>query len=76
MAIWEMNASGGVLASSTIGGVGATWHVADVGDYNGDGKDDIFWRRDDGLLAVWNMNGFATLSTGTTGSIGSDWHVI
>ena len=24
------------------------WHVVGTGDYNGDGRDDVLWRRDDG----------------------------
>lgn len=29
------------------------WHVASIGDFNGDGKDDLALRRDDGWLTDW-----------------------
>ena len=29
------------------------WHVEGVGDFNGDGKDDILWRNDAGLTITW-----------------------
>jgi hypothetical protein len=30
-----------------------SWHIAATGDFNGDGKDDIFWRADTGHLSDW-----------------------
>ena len=40
------------------------WTVAEVGDFNGDGKADILWRNStDGTLGVWTMNGTAVQST-------------
>ena len=50
--------------------------MAGVGDNNGDGADDIFWRNDDGLLAVWTMNGLTIASTSVTGSVGTEWGII
>ena len=29
------------------------WHVVGTGDFNGDGRDDILWRNDDGSLSDW-----------------------
>ncbi len=31
----------------------ASWQVADIGDFNGDGYDDIVWRNDDGSFTNW-----------------------
>jgi hypothetical protein len=42
----------------------AVWSVAGVGDLDGDGKADIFWRNVSGEDAVWLMNG-------TTKAVGS-----
>ncbi len=30
------------------------WEVADTGDFNGNGRDDILWRRSDGMVSVWD----------------------
>lgn len=53
--VWNGNA----FAYGNIGqGPGAGWVVAGLGDVDGDGKDDIFWRNTgNGQFAVWLMNG-------------------
>jgi len=33
------------------------WHIAGLADFDGDGKDDIFWRHDNGWNAIWLMDG-------------------
>ena len=35
----------------------ATWHIVEVGDFNGDGQSDILWHNDNGALSEWLMNG-------------------
>ncbi len=35
----------------------ASWHVVEIGDFNGDSNSDILWRNDSGALAEWLMNG-------------------
>jgi ELWxxDGT repeat protein len=60
--LWQMNGttitSGGAVTS---GGVAvspdASWHVVEIGDFNGDGNSDILWRNDSGVLSEWLMNG-------------------
>ena len=55
-----------------------TWHVAGVGDFNGDGRDDILWRNDDGTITDWLSNANGTFSASTTFStyVPTDWHVV
>ena len=69
LAGWLMN--GGSIQSSgilTSGGVpvtpGATWSVAGISDFNGDGNADVLWRNSDGTLADWTMNGTTIMSSG------------
>lgn len=33
------------------------WKPVGTGDFNNDGKTDILWRRDDGSVSVWLMDG-------------------
>ena len=62
LAEWQMN--GSTIASSdriTFAGIAvtpdATWHVVEIGDFNGDGSSDVLWRNDNGAMAQWLMNG-------------------
>ena len=59
--IWNLTADGrgGVTigASGNVGdNPGPAWHPRRVGDYNGDGHNDVFWQHDNGSLAVWSLN--------------------
>jgi hypothetical protein len=49
--------------------------VAQVGDYNGDGKSDILLLDAAGDLAVWLMNGAAVSSSLGIGNVGTTWQV-
>jgi WD40 repeat protein len=59
--IWEMN--GTQLVDAGLVGSGPmplSFHVAGVGDFDGDGKADVLWRGDDGTVEIWDMNGLGT----------------
>ena len=56
--------------------VGPDWQIAEAtGDYNGDGRSDILWRNDNGLVAVWEMDG-ASATFGVAGVLGADWLLV
>lgn len=42
------------------------WNVAGTGDFNGDGRDDILWPRDDGLTYIWERNGSSIVHAAPT----------
>ncbi len=81
--LWRNSATGQVVAwtlagttlsgSGSLGVVNATMTILSTGDFNGDGRDDILWRRSDGAVLTWEMNGFTTLSSGTITSLGASW---
>ena len=53
--------------------------TAAKGDFSQDGKADIIWQRDDGYLAVWNMNGASTISSSSLnpGRVGDPaWRIV
>jgi hypothetical protein len=58
-----------IVSQGLLPNVDTSWAVVGHGDYNGDGKADILWRKNDGTNYVWHVNG-ATISGGLL-SIGS-----
>jgi V8-like Glu-specific endopeptidase len=36
---------------------GTDWTIVGNGDFNGDGHGDVLWTHDQGLVAIWDMNG-------------------
>ena len=54
------------------------WHVAGTGDFNGDGRDDILWRSDNGAMSNWlgNANGgFTDNGSASFTTVSTDWYV-
>jgi phospholipase/lecithinase/hemolysin len=49
---------------------------AAVHDVNGDGKSDIVWRDTSGDIAVWEMNGAATIANGALGNVPTTWSIV
>jgi hypothetical protein len=65
--IWQMNGSKVVSSSLTsTPSLDSSWKAAGTGDFNGDGKSDILWRKDSGAAVVWQMNGAAVVSSSLT----------
>ena len=55
-----------------------SWQIVEVGDYNGDGRDDILWRRDDGAFTSWLAQGngsFVSNDANAFTTLPSAWHV-
>ena len=63
LAVWDMNKSGAIGSGGfvTSGGVivapDASYSVAAISDFSGDGKADVLWRNTSGSLIEWLMNG-------------------
>jgi hypothetical protein len=70
------------IGSTIVPAPGADWHLLSTDDFDGDGKGDLFWRTDDGTLAIWQMDGTQIKSadyirSGATiiKTPGPDWHI-
>jgi len=66
--VWLMNGASitsgnAVTFNGAAVSVDASWHVVEVGDFDGDGNADVLWRSDNGALAQWLMNGSQILSS-------------
>ncbi len=66
--VWLMNGASITSGNAvTFNGaavtVDASWHVVEVGDFDGDGNADVLWRNDNGALAQWLMNGSQVASS-------------
>ncbi len=75
LALWQMNgttitSSGSITFDGTAVAPDASWHIVEIGDFNGDGKSDIVWRNDNGAVAEWLMNGSAITQTVTPAASG------
>ena len=73
---WLMNGSSIIGSGSvTLGGTPVnpdpSWHVVEIGDFNGDARADILWRNDNGAMAEWFMKGTAIVGTATPSSGGA-----
>jgi serralysin len=80
MVDWIGNANGGFTANwaNAPAGVGPEWHVAEIGDFNGDGHADILWRNDNGAITDWlgtSNGGFTDNSMLAATTIDTNWHV-
>jgi uncharacterized protein len=67
VAIWTMNGAT-VLSSSLTStpSLDSNWQIAGTGDFNGDSKADILWRKDTGATDIWQMDGTNVVSSTLT----------
>ncbi len=62
-------------AGTGLDRVSTSWNIEGVGDFNGDRTDDILWRKNDGTVAIWNIDGNSLdVSTGL-GRVSTDWEI-
>ena len=56
VAIWNMH-RGGTYTAWFPGGAGSGWDIYKAGDFDADGREDLFFRNADGTTAIWYMAG-------------------
>jgi hypothetical protein len=57
--------------------VSPNWHIVGIGDFNGDSRDDLLWRHDDGRVHNWltNSNGGFSVNASWGAGVPTDWRV-
>ena len=74
--------SGGAFVSNDANAwqwVPNDWKVAGTGDFNGDGRDDIIWRNDNGTFTSWlgqASGGFISNDAHAWTPVAKSWHVV
>ena len=70
-----------VISGTTItqnvdfGAVPLTWSISGIGDFDGNGSEDILWRDTSGNVGMWLMNGTSILSTAVLGAMPLTWTI-
>ncbi|KRD34049.1 MULTISPECIES: FG-GAP-like repeat-containing protein [unclassified Lysobacter] len=76
VAVWTLR-DGKVQEQALIGNVGTGWSAAQVGDFDGDGRGDLFWIKDDGSSAsLWLLDGAKLKSARAITYTGGDWSLV
>jgi hypothetical protein len=77
VAIWQLSEARLTGFSIPEGRMGSEWHVASLGDFNGDHNTDVLWENTTGNFNVWSLNDLALQSTvDFSAQIGSERHII
>jgi hypothetical protein len=81
MSDWTGMSNGGFHdnAANAYTNVPTSWHVAAIGDYNGDAIDDILWRNDNGNMTDWlgaANGGFVDNGANAYTNVPTSWHVM
>src|SRR5579862_7179549 len=54
---WGLGAGGVILDAVFLGNMPVSWHIAGVGDFDGDGHQDLLWENHaDGTRLIWFMD--------------------
>ena len=78
---WLAQANGGFAsndANSLFNAIPNVWRIVGTGDFNGDGRDDVVWRRNDGAFTEWLAQpngGFASNDANAWELVPTSWRV-
>jgi hypothetical protein len=76
--VYLMNESGLIQSKLSINTIpGTEWQIADILDLDGDGKDDLFWRKtSDNRAHIYLMNGAEIKGRGDSTPVSAAWQII
>jgi hypothetical protein len=75
VAIWLLTGLS-VFQIGSLGVVPSDWSIAEIGDFNKDGRSDILWRdTSTGDTAIWFMNGLQILVALGVGNVPPTWTI-
>lgn len=76
---WQTDA-GGTSSTQNVftANVPTNFRIDAVGDWNGDGRDDLVWRDNAGFFTTWQFNagGNTTTQNVFTANVPNDWHIV
>jgi hypothetical protein len=61
--------------ATVLGNPPTSWHIAETGDFNSNGKSDVLWVDNTGNVGIWFMNGTNVASVTIYGNVGTNWTV-
>jgi Ca2+-binding RTX toxin-like protein len=78
---WLGTGDGGYTpnAANALQSVSNDWQIVGIGDFNGDGRDDIMWRSSDGHITNWlgtGSGGFTDNAANAYNAVSTDWQVV
>jgi Ca2+-binding RTX toxin-like protein len=78
--VWLSNEGVGVNGFNGVGlgVIDSSWQIQQTGDFNGDGKNDILWRNEDGTVNIWNSDagiGYRGFTGQGFGQIDNSWQI-
>src|SRR6516162_3752187 len=76
-AYWLMNDSVRVGDGTNLQSTGPTWHVKALVDQDNKGPDfsDLVWQNDNGLVAIWQLQGTTPVQQHNLQQVDPSWHV-
>jgi hypothetical protein len=80
ISVWRAQANGALSDAGNLSAnsLDASWKVAGIGDFNGDGRADILWRHSSGVLGEWTgQSGVFQNNSGVAANpVDNSWTVV
>lgn len=70
--LWKMNGTT-ITQSVDFGPVPLSWTIAGIGDFDGNGSEDLLWRDNLGNVGVWLMSGTSIYKSLVLGNVPLNW---